>query len=183
MKKRYPSDIAAQVRELVPVRRAAEYYGFTPNRTGYIRCPFHAEKTASLKLFDDGFRCFGCGAGGSVIDFVMRLFDIDFRQAILRLDMDFSLGLTGTKPNHAVRSAILEERRRRQKRRSELEADIKKLSAIYYQLYQDSQKYEPSPGTDFDPRYVEAVKRLPEVQYRLDELENELERVNRGQIR
>lgn len=183
MTRRYQSDIAAQVRELVPVRLAAEHYGFTPDRAGYICCPFHSEKTASLKLYHDdgGFCCFGCGAKGSVIDFTMRLFDISFRQAVLRLDMDFNLGLTDTRPDHTARSAILEARKKEQRRRRELEAEIRKLSAEHRRLYENSRQFVPKqPGEDFHPLYAEAVKCLPAVQYRLEELENELGRVIRG---
>ena len=87
-------DLAGQIRSLVTAREAAERYGFHPNRSGYIHCPFHSERTPSLKLFPDGgWKCFGCGAGGSVIDFVMNLFDIPFRQAVLRINADFALGL------------------------------------------------------------------------------------------
>ena len=37
-------------------------------------CPFHSEKTPSLTVFPntETFHCFGCGAGGDVISFVMR---------------------------------------------------------------------------------------------------------------
>ena len=68
-------------------------YGFEITRGGYILCPFHHEKTASLKLYPKGFHCFGCGAGGSVIDFAMRYFGLDFRAAAGRLNYDFGLGL------------------------------------------------------------------------------------------
>lgn len=177
------ADIAADVKRLVPARLAAERYGFTPNRTGYICCPFHSEKTASLKLYDGdgGFCCFGCGARGSVIDFTMRLFDINFRQAILRLDMDFSLNLTGARPDHSARSRILEERRREQERRRKLEAEINALSAEHLRLHQNMMSLCPAgPDDGFDPLYVEAVTRLPVVQYYLEELEDELGRVSCG---
>jgi len=177
------ADIAADIKRLVSVRQAAEHYGFTPDRAGYICCPFHAEKTASLKLYDDegGFCCFGCGARGSVIDFVMKLFDIGFRQAILRLDMDFSLNLTGARPDHTARSRILEERRREQERRRNLEAEIRALSAEHLRLHQNMMRRRPSgPEEDFDPLYAEAVKRLPVVQYYLEALEDELGRVSCG---
>ncbi len=35
-------------------------------------CPFHGEKTPSFYVYDDGFHCFGCGAHGDAIGFVMR---------------------------------------------------------------------------------------------------------------
>ena len=183
MGRRYQSDIAAQVRELVPIRLAAEHYGFTPNRTGYICCPFHGEKTASLKLYDGdgGFCCFGCGAKGSVIDFTMQLFDINFRQAVLRLDMDFSLGLTGEKPDYTAHSRILEKRQKEQRYRQELDSKIKALAAEHLRLHQNMiHRCPSSPDNGFDPLFEEAIKKLPYVQYQLDELENELERVNRG---
>ncbi len=50
-------------------------------------CPFHHEKTASLK-FKDGdefWHCFGCREGGDVIDFVKKMENIDTRSAIARL--------------------------------------------------------------------------------------------------
>ena len=50
-------------------------------------CPFHSEKTASFHVVQDkGFyHCFGCGAHGNAIDFVMALEGLDFAQALTRL--------------------------------------------------------------------------------------------------
>lgn len=46
-------------------------------------CPFHGEKRASFYIFAGGlrFHCFGCGASGDVIDFVMKLHDVRLREA------------------------------------------------------------------------------------------------------
>ena len=82
-----------EVKEKVSTMEAARYYGYEPNRAGFICCPFHNEKTPSLKLFDDGFKCFGCGESGSVIDFVGKLFSLDPLGAVRRIDQDFRLGL------------------------------------------------------------------------------------------
>lgn len=57
------------------------------NRQGYIKCPFHSEKTPSLsiKFFPDKnkykFKCFGCDEAGDAIDFIMKLRDIDYIKA------------------------------------------------------------------------------------------------------
>ena len=71
-------------------------YGFKPNRAGFICCPFHQEKTASLKIYkgDRGWHCFGCGKNGDVIEFVKLFFNVDFSTAIGIIDNDFNLGLT-----------------------------------------------------------------------------------------
>lgn len=88
-------DVFQEVRERVPTAEAARRYGLTPNRAGFIPCPFHQEKTASLKLYPGagGFYCFGCHAGGSVIDFTGRLLGLDALGAAERLNADFGLGL------------------------------------------------------------------------------------------
>jgi len=46
------------------------------------RCPFHSEKTPSFTVFEDNFHCFGCGAGGDVITFTMRIENLDYRDAV-----------------------------------------------------------------------------------------------------
>lgn len=47
-------------------------------------CPFHNEKTPSFTVFPatKSFYCFGCGAGGDAITFVMRTENLDYRAAI-----------------------------------------------------------------------------------------------------
>lgn len=53
------------------------------NRSGFIRCPFHAERTPSCKVFQDNkFRCFGCGANGDVIDLVQKINNASFLDAV-----------------------------------------------------------------------------------------------------
>lgn len=50
-------------------------------------CPFHTEKSASFAIFTDSntYHCFGCGAGGDVIDFVMKRESLPFRDAVKKL--------------------------------------------------------------------------------------------------
>lgn len=47
-------------------------------------CPFHGEKTPSFNVYteDNHFYCFGCGAGGDVITFVMRIENLDYVEAV-----------------------------------------------------------------------------------------------------
>lgn len=49
-----------------------------------LKCPFHEDKTPSFKVYekDNRFYCFGCGASGSPIDFVMRFDNCDFKEAV-----------------------------------------------------------------------------------------------------
>ena len=61
------------------------------------KCPLHDDKTGSLKpyLSTNSFYCYGCGAGGTVIDFVAALHKETPLEAAKRLDADFGLGLFG----------------------------------------------------------------------------------------
>lgn len=122
-------DYAKQITSTLKMRDVAEFYGFKVNKAGFMCCPFHKEKTASLKIYDGdrGFSCFGCNTYGSVIDFVMKLFEMDFSQAIRKIDYDFNLGLfkkLSIKEKHAIRRQ--QEERERQKLLEELAEEYSK---------------------------------------------------------
>jgi hypothetical protein len=87
-------------KENVTVRQAAEHYGLTVQRNGMCCCPFHRDLHPSMKLNEDYFFCFGCGAHGDVIDFVSRLFGISSYEAAKKLAYDF--GLDPDKPPAAA---------------------------------------------------------------------------------
>jgi len=156
-------------------------YGIETSIHGRIPCPLHNGHDKNFSYKEKYFKCFVCGAGGTVIDFVMKLFDIPFRQAILRINADFALGLTWDKPDPAVRSAILEARRREAQRKAKLEQleDKHRELASEHQYWWDVLKYfEPTRG-DWEagfihPLYAEAVRKQPYLEYLLDELEEEI---------
>lgn len=118
-----------------------------------------------------GWHCFGCGAGGSVIDFVMRLFDINFRQAVLRLDMDFRLGLgSAPKRSRAEQSAILEARRREAERKAAFELEYRRKAAEHRYWWDVLKYFAPVPGERvLHPLYEEALFRQTYLEYWLDE--------------
>lgn len=60
-------------------------YGIRPNHSGYICCPFHSEKTASMKIYKDSYHCFGCGLNGDIFSFIQSMEGISFREAFERL--------------------------------------------------------------------------------------------------
>jgi hypothetical protein len=67
----------ASVVERVTVSDVLRYIGAVPPRTAraLIRCPLagHRDSTASFRVFERGFRCFGCGQRGGILDFIVRL--------------------------------------------------------------------------------------------------------------
>ena len=168
-------DMAQEIRQRLTVREVVEVYGFQVNRSGFMKCPWHSgDHTASLKLYDGqgGFHCFACGAHGSVIDFVMRLFDLNFRQAILRINADFRLGLTESKPDRAAQSVTLEARREEQRKNAQAEANFQFMIREFQYWKEIRNTFQPIRQGDvvfYHPLYAEAVKRLPYIEYWLDD--------------
>jgi DNA primase len=66
-------------------------------------CPFHGEKTPSFHVYDDGYHCFGCGAHGDAIGFVMNTEGAGFIEAVERLAGE--AGLEVPKPTPAAAEA------------------------------------------------------------------------------
>lgn len=83
------------VKQSVTTREVAEFYGFSVNRAGMIACPFHNDRTPSMKV-DKRFHCFGCGADGDAVDFIARLFDKGTKEAAEMIATDFPLLMTET---------------------------------------------------------------------------------------
>lgn len=168
---------AEAIKRLVDMREAVEHYGFYPNRGGYISCPFHKEKTASLKVYcssdsHSGWHCFGCGRGGSVIDFVMQLFDINYQQAVIRINQDFNLGLTKEKASRAALSKAA--RMARQERREEELRESEWWEAVRMMWYFKDviNIFPPAISGEtiwIHPFYAEAAKSLPELESWMDE--------------
>ena len=79
------------IKAAISVKQAAEHYGQQVNRNGMACCPFHNDRHPSMKLNEDYFFCFGCGAKGDVIDFVAKLFDLSSYEAAQKLAADFGL--------------------------------------------------------------------------------------------
>ena len=65
-------------------------------------CPFHHEKTPSFYVYDDHFHCFGCGAHGDAISFVMQSEALTFSEAVERLAAEAGLEMPLPTPNAAV---------------------------------------------------------------------------------
>lgn len=80
----YPQGFIQELKMRSPVQdvigRYVELKRAGRNMVG--RCPFHSEKTPSFTVFEDNFHCFGCGAGGDVITFAMRIENLDYRDAV-----------------------------------------------------------------------------------------------------
>jgi len=64
-------------------------------------CPFHNEKTPSFYVYEDGYHCFGCGAHGDAISFVMQTQGAGFMEAVQQLAAEAGLEVPKPTPEAA----------------------------------------------------------------------------------
>lgn len=159
------------VKQSVTARQAVEHYGIRVGRNGMVCCPFHEDRTPSMKA-DRRYHCFGCQADGDVIDFVSRLEGIPAREAALRLAADFSIPYEDRKPPDRSRSRpkIPKESPEQQFRRMEHHC-FRILSDYYHLLRRWERDYAPkTPEDAWNPLFVEALQNKSHVEYLLDVL-------------
>lgn len=82
-----------EISEMLNIKDVAGYLGLQVNRAGFINCPLHNERTASCKLYDHRFWCFGCQTGGDSIDLMAAVKDISKAEAAAELNSYFQLGV------------------------------------------------------------------------------------------
>ena len=158
------------VKQSVTTRQAAEHYGIHVGRNGMACCPFHHDKTPSMKL-DRRYHCFGCGADGDVIDFAAALYGLGKKEAAVQLAQDFGLSYEDWKPPGKAKSPSPGRNPRRNSFRKQKTAASVFLPIIstYSEVWR--KEYAPhSPEEVFHPRFVEALQKQDHVEYLLDVL-------------
>lgn len=146
-------DEVSMVRSLVTMRQLAEAYGYSITRSGFMRCPFHQDKTPSMKIYDGnrGYYCFVCHAGGDVIDFVMRHDGLGFEAAVRHLAGMFQIQLTDGKTELSPKDkkAISDRKRQREaaeKARRDAENRLNVLSEHIHRLDGLQAEFKPLSG-------------------------------------
>lgn len=141
------------VKAAVPLRQAAENYGLTVSRNGMTCCPFHEDAHPSLKLNEDYFYCFGCGASGDVIDFTARLFGTDLKDSAEKLAADFGISAETKQVYIRQNPSRLEELRCR-----------RALTDYLHLLKKWKTQYAPNtPEDSLDDRFVESCQQYDRI--------------------
>lgn len=156
--------IYESIKQSITMRELVERYGFEVNRAGFMSCPFHTEDTASLKVYDGnrGWHCFGCGAGGDIIDFTRRLFHITARQAVVRLNNDFGLALMNERPNT---EDIRQLQKDRKQKAMELHGFRAEYTAKCREAYEIRHLPQPILQSPLWGKYAAALGRLEYLDY------------------
>jgi antirestriction protein ArdC len=154
------------VKQSVSTREAAEFYGIKVRRNGMACCPFHDDKNPSMKLNEEYFYCFGCGATGDVIDFTAKLFNLSPKEAAEKLAQDFGLIYDSQAP---PRRRYVRQKTEAQKFREDRQRCYRVLSDYYYLLKKWESDHSPrTPEEEPHLRFVEAVQKKAYVEYLLD---------------
>ena len=104
--------------ELISMKDIIDKYGFYIKHN-MICCPFHNDKTASMKIYDKSFYCFGCNKTGDLIQFVEYLFNLNFKEAMQKINLDFNLNLSSNiKIDYDKIKSIQEEKQRKEKQKN-----------------------------------------------------------------
>ena len=130
----YPEELIEEVRtknDIVDVisgyvriqKKGSNYFGL---------CPFHNEKSPSFSVSQSKqiFYCFGCGAGGNVITFLMEYENATFQEAVKILADRAGINLPEMEYN--------EEARQKESRRAKLLEINKEAARYYYYMLRDS---------------------------------------------
>ena len=154
------------VKQSVTVREAAQMYGIEVNRSGMACCSFHDDKNPSMKLNEEYFYCFGCGATGDVIDFTARLYTLSPKEAAEKLAQDFGLTYDSQAP---PRRRYVRQKTEAQKFKEDRDHAFRVLADYYHLLRKWETDYSPkTPEENPHPRFMEAIQKKDYVGYLLD---------------
>lgn len=158
-----------EVKENITTRQAAEYYGIKVNRSGMCRCPFHDDRSPSMKV-DRRYHCFGCGADGDVIDFAAKYFGLSNKEAAEKLAIDFGIQYGKWRPpdrktQKEKRQGILRAKRFEETDRLFYAG----LTDYYHALLRWEKEFAPKSSDGvWDSRFCEALQRKSEIEYAID---------------
>ena len=173
------------IKENVTMFDILKLCGFEPNRAGFICCPFHNEKTPSMKIYkgNRGIHCFGCGESGDVISFVQKYFSLSFADAVSKINADFALGLPiGERIDKRRQTDMARQSFLRKQEQKKKEEEHEKYLAAWLDAHGElirleRQKIDYRPKSaceELHPKFIEALQNIEYAKYKLGCAEEEL---------
>ena len=81
----------ARLKSTITIEALLASEGIALSPQGMALCPFHDDHHPSLSVHNGRYKCFACGAGGDIIDFVRKKYDMDINAAIAYLSGGFGV--------------------------------------------------------------------------------------------
>ncbi len=177
-----------QVKANVKPRAVMEQAGLTFNRNQMCCCPFHPDKTPSMKVKpnDEKYYCFGCGAKGDAVDFVASFYNMNALDAALKIADDFGISVeTSHRKAEVKRKKKLQDLKSKMTERDlleqELDETVRFLSLYLAALLEWKRVYAPkTPEEEWHPLFVEALQYIDQTEYLIDLVENSIEEDTRS---
>lgn len=166
------NNLIPRIKKRLTIREIVDRYGLAVKR-GFICCPFHPERTPSLKLYQNNtWYCFGCGAHGDVIDFVSKMEGKTFSETIRSLALELGLGTLEFSATDY--SNYLKNKRIKAHRTAQDEWIKKARLSISFSLRNAREIMSKGEQTDEFFRALQSISRL---EYLSEALEDDPERV------
>ena len=150
---------------------------FLSNEEGVHLCPFHNEKTGSFTVYPESqsFYCFGCGAGGDIVSFLMRAENLDYVEAVTMLAEQYGIRLPETNYDDSLarkKSRLLEANKEAARFfHSMLKTDEGKIARDYYNSRNLSQSIIVRFGLGYAPdKWDSLIKHMTSKGYTVTEL-------------
>lgn len=134
-------DKVSIIKERISIIQLLQHYNIQINRAGFCICPFHNEKTPSMRVYTktNSVYCFGgCKFSGDIIKFVQQMENTDFNGAINYIDTVFRLGLTNYRVNRHQLGLIEKNERARKDRLAAEEKTMADQQAEYIRLCEET---------------------------------------------
>lgn len=176
------SNYFSEIKARVDIRSVAERYGVQLRRGGMAICPFHDEKTASFKIYQQSFFCFGCQAHGDAITLCQKLNNLQTPlEAAKLLNSDFALGfdLSPHRETAAERRARTQAQAEKALQRAAARAfenwlELSTAAVARYEslLLRWREEYKPEKmGEELHPLFAESLRELETVRFLAETLE------------
>ena len=155
--------IFTEVKERLNLIEAAQYYGVQPNKSSFVNCIFHSDKTPSMKLYPAHFHCYGCGQHGDIIALTEQLFGLPPYQAAQKLAQDFHITqgncYQNMKPIKSEWQRYIEQEKRAY--------NILNFYCCYLEKCREDFK-PATPNEDFHPLFIESLMNYAQYNYYRD---------------
>ena len=173
-------NLAEEIKSRVIMDDVLEVYGLPTSKYKRIPCPLHHGKDKNFSYSDKWFKCFVCGESGSVIDFAMKLHEIPFRKACLKLNYDLGLLIVDEPVDPAKareeKARRIAEQEAKEAKKAAREAEMRELCSIARRLNR-AMVFEAPASPDDPPSemFILALQNLDWIKYRIDCLSKEME--------
>ena len=174
-----------ELKQTTSMRDVLDRYGVKVGRNGMCCCPIHGERHASMKVYSDGFKCFACGAGGDIFDFVEAMENVDFKTAFGILGGTYDKNIN--KATRTTRNVKFGRQKAERQRQEKADKEFRKLleDAIFdlRDMIANNEPYMQGEEVVFPDDWCFGQDRLPYLEYIFEEIYiNENEGVKRANV-